>query len=111
MRILLVAAGLVALSSCSYMYEVTFNITIPAGAAGTLVMEADPEGRERVPIVPGTTRYQAVVGVCCAPEPVVTLRAFIDADGNGVHDASEPMAVDPAGAVVLSANRSIALSL
>lgn len=106
-------------SSCSDSYDLRFavqlahDVEIPVGATiGFVVIEhsntrmdpADPttwSARVQVPANQGMRSYQGKANECCAPNPVVSLHAFVDIDGDRRLDPDEPRGSDPAGPVTL----------
>jgi hypothetical protein len=110
------ATGLLAVTiGYSYSYDVEFHVVIPSGTTATLILEAvDAYGmadRAVVTPTPGLAVASGVVSVCCAPDPLVTLQAYMDLNNNSVHDVGEPIDVWPGGPVMLNGNRSVQLRL
>lgn len=112
-----VTALLAALTSCSYFYDVNFDITLSAEVAalsGAVVLEVEgDEGadHETLAHTPGTTSYQGTVGVCCSPKPTVDVRAFFDEDGNGAYDEGEAIAEYEHNPVTLDSELNVELTL
>ncbi len=102
-------------TGCSYIYDVQFHVGIPAGTTAAVVLEVvDAHGPgDRTLVMPTSNQPVAsgTVSVCCAPDPMVTIQAYLDVNNNTVHDAGEPIDVWPGGPVRLGGNRSVQLRL
>ncbi len=114
-RVVFAAGLLAALVGCSYVYEVRFHVGIPVGTTAPLQLEVvGAYGvEERLVVMPNPTQTLAtgVVSVCCAPDPLVTLQAYLDLNNNAAHDPGEPIDVWPGGPVRLTGNRSVQLRI
>ncbi|MBC8067535.1 MAG: hypothetical protein IAG13_04305 [Deltaproteobacteria bacterium] len=107
------AAVVLAAGSCSASYEVEFHVTLgdgiqaPPGTNIAFVVAhgqplAEAISRSSVPIEAGKRQYLGKGSACCAPEPTVSLLAFVDRDGDNVMDADEPSGVDPRNPITLT---------
>ena len=109
----LAPALLLLVTSCSAVYEVIFrvslaeDVTVPTGAfIAFAAVEgnagADVTAHTQIPATHGVRGYQGKTNVCCAPEPTVSLHAFIDLDGDRVLDPDEPRGADPTNPIRLT---------
>ncbi len=89
-------------------YAIEFRVTIddgvdiPLGARVVAVIDEEPESpalrlnqTESEPADPDVREYTLLGEVCCAPEPVLSFRAFLDLDDDGQRDDDEPAGEDP----------------
>lgn len=109
----LAPALLLLVTSCSAAYEVVFrvslaeDVTVPAGVFIAFAAIEPNAGGEitahtHIPATHGVRGYQGKANVCCTPDPVVTLHAFVDLDGDRTLDADEPRGADPTNPVRLT---------
>lgn len=111
------------LTGCSYAYEVGYTVTVTSSAEGAtgpvvLVLSEHHLGTGTqsdeirvLPLSPESNTVIGKLGSCCAPEPTVSLWAFVDSNKNNTHDAGEAKAVDPRGVFVLKENTTTTLSI
>lgn len=110
------------LTGCSYAYEVvyTVNVTSTTGTAtgplvlvlsehhaGTGTQSDDLQVQSLSPEYTVTGK----MGICCAPDPTVSLWAFVDTNRNMIWDVDEAKATDPRGVFILKDNTTTTLSI
>lgn len=106
-------------ASCSSSHDLRFlvqlaqDVEVPPKANVAFVVQSygtngDGEiaaegwtGRVQVPANQGMRSYRGRASECCTPNPVVSLHAFVDFDGDRTLDPDEPRGSDPAGKVTL----------
>lgn len=111
------------LTGCSYAYQVSYTVTVASEAGEVrgplvLVLSEHHSGTgtqvDEIQVHPLTSQSETVtgkMGICCAPDPTVSLWAFVDSNSNNTWDPSEARSVDPRGVFVLKEDTSTTLRI
>lgn len=111
------------LTGCSYAYEVSYSVTVTSTAEGStgpvvLVLSEHHIGTgtqndelQVHTLSPESNTVKGKMGICCAPDPTVSLWAFVDSNSNNTWDPTEARSVDPRGVFVLKEDTSTTLSI
>ena len=111
------------LTGCSYAYEVSYTVSVASEAGEVsgpvvLVLSEHHSGTgtqyddiQVHPLTPGSDTVKGKMGICCAPDPTVSLWAFVDSNSNNTWDPSEARSVDPRGVFVLKDNTTTTLRI
>lgn len=115
----ILALACVLVSACSGSHDIRIrvqlaeDVAVPTGATIAFVVvphesvdgaPVAPESwspRVQLPANQGMRTYQGKAAECCKPNPIVSMHAFIDLDGDHTLDPDEPRGSDPAGPVTL----------